>query len=316
MAPREAPVETIHGLRPPRAGFPYFAHADRFPFLPEAVTDSLVNAWWLADASFLAYGSADFAEEAFLRSPLPAQGFQLNWLGSRDSNRGLVISSDAALVIVFRGTRLDVHNLMDVAELVIINQSDLWIDSQFLPAVCSVGGRVHAGFFKAFAEISDGLDALWKANPAGRKLWLAGHSLGGALATLAAAHLGRDAVQGLYTYGCPRVGDAKFVSVLPERSHFRFVHREDWVVLQPPEFLGYVHAGTLRQVKGAPATSLWDDVQRGARGLNVAVAAMARDLQLKIGELPFTVAGLADHMPVHYATHLWNALLESEQGVA
>jgi triacylglycerol lipase len=312
---RDPPVETIHGLRPPRAGFPYFAHADHFPFEPAALADSPVNAWWLADAGFLAYGSAAFAEEAFLRSPLPAQGFQLDWLGSRESNRGLVISNDAALVIVFRGTRLDVHNLMDVAELVIINQSDLWIDSLFLPAVCSVGGRVHAGFLKAFVEIGDALDALWEANPAGRKLWLAGHSLGGALATLAAAHLGRDAVQGLYTYGCPRVGDANFASVLPETSYFRFVHREDWVVLQPPEFFGYVHAGTQRQVKGAPPTSLWDDVRRGARSLNAAVATMAKELHLKTGDLPFTVAGLADHMPIHYATHLWNALLASERGV-
>ena len=263
LAPREPPVETIHGLRPPRAGFPYFAHADHFPFEPAAVADSPVNAWWLADASFLAYGSADFAEEAFLRSPLPGQGFQLNWLGSRDINRGLVLSNHTSLVIVFRGTRLDVHNLMDVAELVIINQADLWIDSLFLPAVCSVGGRVHAGFLRAFGEVSDALDKLWKANPAGRKLWLAGHSLGGALATLAAAHLGRDAVQGLYTYGCPRVGDAKFVSVLPETSYLRFVHREDWVVLQPPEFLGYVHAGTLQQVNGGAAD---ESVGRRATG--------------------------------------------------
>ena len=58
-------------------------------------------------------------------------------------------------MVVFRGTRLHVHNLMDVAELVIINQSDLWIDSLFLPAVCRVGGRVHSGFLKAFAEVSD-----------------------------------------------------------------------------------------------------------------------------------------------------------------
>ena len=279
------------------------------------MADSPVNAWWLADASFLAYGSAEFAEEAFLRSPLPAQGFQLDWLGSRENNRGLVLSNDASLVVVFRGTRLDVHNLMDVAELVIINQSDLWIDSLFLPAVCSVGGRVHAGFLKAFAEVSDALDALWKANSAGRKLWLAGHSLGGALATLAAAHLGRDAVQGLYTYGCPRVGDAKFVSVLPETSYFRFVHREDWVVLQPPEFLGYVHAGTLRQVQGRRHRRVCGTTCDGEpRGLNAAVAAMAKELHLKTGDLPFTVAGLADHMPIHYATHLWNALLAAEQG--
>ena len=313
VEPREPPVETIHGLRPPRVGFPYFAHADRFAFEPTAVGDSPVNAWWLADASFLVYGTADFIEEAFLRSSLPEQGFCLAWLGSRELNRGLILVDDESLIVVFRGTRLHVHTLMDVAELVIIDQSDLWIDSLFLPAVCHVGGRVHSGFLRAFMEVSHDLDALWKEKSGGRKLWLAGHSLGGALATLAAAHLGREAVQGLYTYGCPRVGDAKFTSVLPESSHFRFVHRADWVVRQPPEFLGYVHAGTLNTVRGAPSSGLWADMKKGARALNVAVAGMAKELHLKVGELPFTVAGLADHMPIHYATHLWNALLDPQQ---
>jgi len=35
------------------------------------------------------------------------------------------------------------------------------------------------------------------------------------------------------------------------------------------------------------------------------------ELRVNVGDLPFTVAGLADHMPIHYATHLWNALLTS-----
>ena len=49
---------------------------------------------------------------------------------------------------------------------------------------------------------------------------------------------------------------------------------------------------------------------RGAAGLNAAAAAMAKELHLKVGDLPFTVSGLADHMPIHYATHLWNALVD------
>jgi triacylglycerol lipase len=310
---RNPPVETIDGLRPPLAGFPYFANADRFPLEPAAIGDCAVNAWWLADASFLVYGSAGFVEDALARSPLPDQGFRLGWLGSIDENRGLTLSNETALIVVFRGTRLHVRTLMDIAELVIINQSDLWMDSQFLPAVCKVGGHVHSGFLKAFAEISEPLDRLIEAKPASQKLWLAGHSLGGALATLAAAHLGRDAVQGLYTYGCPRVGDALFASALPKTSHFQFVHRDDWVVDRPPGFLGYVHAGTLKHFSGAARSPLWDHLRSGAEGLTTAMRAMARDMRLKVGDMPFTIAGLADHMPVHYATCLWNALVTANQ---
>jgi hypothetical protein len=313
LEPREPPVETIDGLRPPRVGFPYFANADHIPFEAKALTYSPVNAWWLADASLLVYGTADFVEDVLCRSPLTGLGFHLGWLGRREENRGLILSNEKALIVVFRGTRLRVRTLMDVAEVVIINQSDLWTDSQFFPAVCQAGGRVHSGFLRAFAEVCEPLDGLVRAKPGGQKLWLAGHSLGGALATLAAAHLDRDAVHGLYTYGCPRVGDAKFTRMLPESSHFRFAHRQDWVVEQPPAFLGYVHAGTLKHVPGAPPRRLWHDLRCGAEGLAVALAAMAKELRLKVGDLPFTVSELADHMPIHYATHLWNSLLTEAQ---
>ena len=62
IQPRPLPSETITGLVPPLAGFPFFAHADRFPFQPDAAAYSAANAWWLADASFLVYGTADFID--------------------------------------------------------------------------------------------------------------------------------------------------------------------------------------------------------------------------------------------------------------
>ena len=194
-------------------------------------------------------------------------GIRLDWLGPRELNRGLILSDDVSLVVVFRGTRLHVHNLMDMAELVIINQSDLWIDSLFLPAVCQAGGRVHSGFLGRSPRLATSSTRSGSASAAGRKVWLTGHSLGGALATLAAAHLGQMPTVAFIPYGCPRVGDAKFTSVLPEMSHFRFVHREDWVVNQPPELLGYVHGGMLSLVLGAPAESSVGESEAGSPGL-------------------------------------------------
>ena len=90
---------------------------------------------------------------------------------------------------------------------------------------------MHSGFLRAFADVSDELDALVKAKPAGRKVWLA-------RATVWAERWRRSRpliwagtlVQGLYTYGCPRVGDAKFTSVLPEAVAFplRASRRTGW----------------------------------------------------------------------------------------
>jgi hypothetical protein len=118
----------------------------------------------------------------------------------------------------------------------------------------------------------------------------------------------------LYTYGCPRVGDAAFVGVLTERSHYRFFHRDDWVATVPSEFLGFVHAGTLQLVPGSPPRDFWGDVSGAAEGFSKAVAAMARALRVSVGELPVKVAGLADHAPIYYATLLWNVLAERAQG--
>jgi hypothetical protein len=307
------PVETVDGLRPPLAGFPYFAHADDLPFEPEAMAHSDVNAWWLADASFLVYGDPEFVVNSLQNSPLPDQGYRLEWLGTPDDNRGMVLANDAAIVIVIRGTRLRVHKLLDAAEVVLLNQDDLWIDGQFLPKVCRAGGKVHAGFLKAFTEISDRLDAVARSRRPDQQLWLAGHSLGGALATLAAAHLEPGAVQGLYTYGCPRVGDAAFAASLQVPSHDRFVHRDDWVATVPPELLGYVHAGSLQTVTDGSRRSFRDDVAAGTRELAAALRAMALESSLRSGSLPFKVSGLADHMPVYYATLLWNGLVASRR---
>jgi hypothetical protein len=225
----------------------------------------------------------------------------------------MILRNDEAVVVVFRGTRLQAHSLLDVAEVVTIHSDDLWTDGRFLPAAYRAGGKVHSGFLSAFAEVSDWLDDVACARAPGQALWLTGHSLGGALATLAAAHLGRDEVQGLYTYGSPRVGDAAFTSVLPRSAHLRFVHRQDWVATVPPALLGYVHAGTPRPVPGSPPRDPWSDLVSGTGELAAALAIMAKELRLSPGDLPFKVAGLADHAPVYYATLLWNALLATPE---
>jgi hypothetical protein len=70
--------------------------------------------------------------------------------------------------------------------------------------------------------------------------------LGGALATLLAAEWsGERSVDGVFTYGQPRVGDEEFRGFLNQRlgARFsRFVNDDDIVARVPP---GYRHMGTL-----------------------------------------------------------------------
>ena len=313
--PRPIPQETVEGLRPPLPGYPYFAHSDYFPFRRDATAYSAVNAWWLADASFLVYGKSDFVSQTFHDSPLTKQGYQLEWLGTADENRGIVIANESVMSIVFRGTRLQTHNVFDLAEITLIDQNDFWTDSQFVPAASRLGGCVHEGFREAFSDVSDWLDEIIQRKTADQTLWIAGHSLGGALATLAVAHCAAMGVpvQGIYTYGCPRVGDAEFVARLPRQSHYRFVHRDDWVPTVPPEILGYTHAGALRAIGTATPRKFWDDVTKGIDELSASVKSIVREMRWDMGDLPFKISGLADHAAVYYATLLWNELLETPE---
>ena len=78
---------------------------------------------------------------------------------------------------------------------------------------------------------------------------LAGHSLGGALATVAAAEWRETFdIQGIYTFGQPAVGKGGFSSLFQTNlgsKLFRFVNDDDVVPRVPPT---YDHVGQLKHL--------------------------------------------------------------------
>jgi hypothetical protein len=103
-------------------------------------------------------------------------------------------------------------------------------------------GEVHRGFQGAWESIQpwviSKLKAWWEPDT---QFWVTGHSLGGALAALAATSLEYQGfpVQGLYTFGQPRVGDWAFTRQVNARMGdrmFRYVNNNDIVPLIPPQF--------------------------------------------------------------------------------
>lgn len=121
-------------------------------------------------------------------------------------------------------------------------------------------GQVHRGFQAAWKSVEEGVLKQLEIWGAGRKsdfpILICGHSLGGALATVAAASLvkrGRKNIQGVYTFGQPRVGDWVFVNEISRALKgkvFRFVNNNDIVPRVPPPYLPwnptriYIHMGT------------------------------------------------------------------------
>jgi subtilisin family serine protease len=109
-------------------------------------------------------------------------------------------------------------------------------------------GDLHQGFLTAYLAARAGVLAALGDDPgAGHRLWITGHSLGGALATIAVA----DFVQqgrgfaGVHTFGQPRVGNGDFrdhLTPLAGERLFRFVNDDDLVTRVPP---GWKHVGQL-----------------------------------------------------------------------
>jgi len=207
------------------------------------------NAVALASAARLAYNDAASIAPTALQWGFPRCRFI-----ERRETQGLVMANTSAIVVAFRGTEPD--KLKDW-------MSDL--DTQFVDGPF---GRVHNGFNQALSRVWDELNAcVAEFQDQGQSLWLTGHSLGAALATLAAARWREQdkPVHGLYDFGAPRVGDRMFERTFDQdfcARNFRFVNNADLVTRVPLRAMGFSHVGTLLYFtdKGAlTADSGWWD---------------------------------------------------------
>lgn len=116
-----------------------------------------------------------------------------------------------------------------------------WISNYNIAMQLGPGGLpVHAGFHEVWKTFRQDLtDFLSRRKRPPRLLHCVGHSLGGALATLAADHVTHQhhCAVALYTFGAPRVGDAFFSRSLTGRVEkdlfFRVFHPSDPVPMIP-----------------------------------------------------------------------------------
>lgn len=193
-------------------------------------------------------------------------------------------SVDGLYVLAFRGT--EPTQLTDIDTDLEFSLTD-WTEK---------AGRVHKGFASAarsiFVPVNEWLE---QTRAARRRLFVTGHSLGAAIATLYASVIAPDK---LVTIGSPRVGDADFVATLTGIDMTRLVDCCDVVTELPPEVGGYVHAGDAAYLTrdGVLASTADSDFIRDDR--LAARADYLRDYAWKTGnEL---LRDLADHAPINY----------------
>ena len=204
----------------------------------------LANAGAMAWISQLAYETR-FPEKVEtvrkdwgLSSIVPHEKSSNSTLSLTDTN-GFVATGWGATIVAFTGT-----DPLEVKD---------WLTD--LRAARSPDDDTHTGF-------REGVDAVWQRlasvirnrDTAHRRLFIVGHSLGGALAAIAARRLLREEpsaeIAGVYTFGMPRCGGEQFARAyepLLGPKTYRFVHGDDAVPTLPPSNFGYRHVGRLMQ---------------------------------------------------------------------
>jgi len=137
------------------------------------------------------------------------------------------------VVLAMRGTRPEMAG-----------KPDLLTDARGALTMCGGIGLVHKGFKATFDSVLPSLQRDQKLVASADVIHVVGHSLGGAIATLIAAHFaGKGKAIRLYTFGSPRVGGMGCHRLIENRigkeNIFRVAHDLDPISLIGP--YPYIH---------------------------------------------------------------------------
>ena len=215
------------------------------PFELDKTQFSRANAWWLSEFSRLIYlkgdDEADLIQQTRSRNLfLHKIGMEERWFYNGKYVQCVIIGTlpghgKPFSVLVFRGTQGRISNWFFNLNTTL----SPWLS----------GGSVHKGFklllMDAWGEIE------WQLNKLSEPVYYAGHSLGGALAVLAASLKKPEAV---YTFGSPRIGNSDFVRTTKHLNIYRVVNPKDIVagVISIP---GIMHVGEAQYLTAPKITN-------------------------------------------------------------
>lgn len=207
------------------------------------------------EAGLIEEGSSAYFERAIVQNVIPGKKIQFFAAGEirknefRDQSTQMLWvehRTEPVVIISFRGTQVD-------------KTADILADINIFRRDLEGYGPVHGGFLNAYEGVREILEEKLEAESGrGLQIWITGHSLGGALATLASTtvidRMKTDPsyqLNGVYTFGQPRVGNSAFVENLEAAydehafEPMRYRHGDDLVSRIPWRSLGYRHAGQL-----------------------------------------------------------------------
>ena len=195
----------------------------------------------------------------------------------RKDTQAILVKNKKNLILAFRGTERG-------------SLKDIKTDIKAVTKACETDGKIHSGFHEAYEQVAlDIENALDTEEFENMPLFITGHSLGGALAMIAAkeiTHKGGNAAC-LYFLVSPRVGDEVWISNI-KTPLYRVVNAADCVTMLPPgavpleifgwligfipligkcgrtwllsKFGGYMHGGDMRYLTNCEKNA-YDDVK-------------------------------------------------------
>lgn len=219
------------------------------------------NAFWMARLSLEVYKKVSKknekpAEKRILASLQKDDPNFMSVVGAdKNSAQAALIEHNDYLCMAFRGT----DELAD------------WLDNINVFRKNILFGEFHRGFWESVEDVWDVVYSRFedlqkeriKRKEKKRPLFFTGHSLGGAMATIAAARFLHEdwPFTSVYTFGQPRAMDrptARTYKLESNGRHHRFQNNEDIVTRVPTRLAGYSHVGnclyinTAKEIHGDP----------------------------------------------------------------
>jgi hypothetical protein len=186
----------------------------------------------------------------------------ISWISDPVTDtQAFIAFNDEYAVLVFRGTEAT-------------SIKDIRTDTKARLVSSKSKGLVHEGFQEAFDSVEETINERLKSDQLKDKpLYIAGHSLGGAIATIATRDFKSPIrIAASYTFGSPRVGNEDWINRI-KSPVYRLVNAADSVTMLPPgsipmsglafivglipsfgeqikswlsKYNGYTHAGNMR----------------------------------------------------------------------
>ena len=184
-------------------------------------SDEQYRRYYFSAISMLAYRDPDKCKKYW-----DQLGYKSTFLDN-DGAQCYLLEHDDHIVVAFRGT--------EPKEI-----SDIKADLSVLKTWHRGAGKVHRGFMIEVWKLADELAT--HVYQTEKQLYICGHSLGGAMATLYGTLCRPKNAPMLYSYGSPRCGNIDYRNRF-ELQYTRIQNNNDVVPTIPPALMGFRHVG-------------------------------------------------------------------------